>query len=170
MAHLVKVRYGLSNLSKKEYTYIANNNVKKGTVIMPSVKHAVSGKIYATMGVVQSTQGGNQVKKTLTELNNKGINVVDTEKVDRAVVNSLRARDEATGKFIYTGEKGFKSQGKSSGEYAFAFDDRYNKNNEAVLAQKQRVTNTRIESDKKITSEPQTFDSYWDSTLGKENK
>lgn len=170
MAHLVTVRYGLSNLSKKEYTYIANNNVKKGTVIMPSVKHAKSGKIYATMGVVQSSQGGNQAKNTLKGLVDKGVNVVNAEKVDRAVVNSLRARDETTGKFIYTGEKGFKSKGKSSGEYAFAFDDRYNKDNQAVIDQKARVTANRIEADSKTTNQPETFDSYYDSTLGKENK
>lgn len=157
MAHIIKVRYGLSNLSKKEYTYLANNNVKKGTVIMPSVKHAKTGKIYATMGVVQSSQGGTRGDKSLQELKNEGIDVVGAQKIDKSVTNSLRARD-TSGKFVYTGQKGLKSKGTSVGKFAFASDENYDPQSKAVQAQKENVVKER-----------ETFDSYYDSTIGKEN-
>lgn len=165
MAHIVKVRYGLSNLSKKEYMYIANNNVKRGTVIMPSVKHYQSGKVFATMGVVQHTEGGIKAKQELEKDFNKGLQLQETEKIDKKVVQSLRQRDEQ-GKYVYQENYGLSSKGKRGGDYAFANDKFYDRNNEAVKSQKQSVVNQRNES------EPmgESFESYYNRTIGKKGE
>ena len=114
MAKLVKVRYGLSNLSKDEYIYMVNDNVKRGSVLMPTVKHAVSGKVYTTMGVVQNSLNPRQ-KSTEKEFeslkdkrNSKGepVSIVQADKVSKQVVNALTPRDE-NNKFVYEDKHGF---------------------------------------------------------------
>ena len=114
MAKLVKVRYGLSNLSKEEYIYMVNDSVKRGSVLMPTVKHAVSGKVYTTMGVVQSSLNPRQ-KSTEKEFeslkdkrNSKGepVSIVQADKVSKQVVNALTPRDE-NNKFVYEDKHGF---------------------------------------------------------------
>ena len=114
MAKLVKVRYGLSNLSKEEYIYMVNDNVKRGSVLMPTVKHVVSGKVYTTMGVVQSSLNPRQ-KSTEKEFeslkdkrNSKGepVSIVQADKVSKQVVNALTPRDE-NNKFVYEDKHGF---------------------------------------------------------------
>lgn len=49
-------RFGQNVWKKKEgYTYIVNDNVRKGDTINPSVVHHISGNIFATTGKILST-------------------------------------------------------------------------------------------------------------------
>lgn len=54
MAKIVKVTYGTQGMTN-EYAYLVNDNVRTGDYIHPSVKHYLSGKIFGTTGIVQST-------------------------------------------------------------------------------------------------------------------
>lgn len=76
MAKLALVRYGSEgegpeNDPKKSYTYVVNDNVRKGDRISPVVKHYKSGTIYATTGKVEataknaSTEKGKEMQKEL---------------------------------------------------------------------------------------------------------
>lgn len=130
MAKLVEVRYGLSNLSKEKYTYMVNDNVKRGSVLMPVVKHAVSGKEYTTMAVVQHAYQGNNPKAQALYKNLEGkkksynngetdvpVNIKVAEKISRQATSSLVGRNEknqfafedlhgfSTKKSIFAGDK-----------------------------------------------------------------
>lgn len=130
MAKLVEVRYGLSNLSKDKYTYMVNDNVKRGSVLMPVVKHAISGKEYTTMAVVQHAYNGNNPKAQALYKNLEGkkksynngetnypVNIKVAEKISRQATSSLVGRNEknqfefedlhgfSTKKSIFAGDK-----------------------------------------------------------------
>lgn len=110
MAKIVDVAYGLSNInSKKTYKYIVNDNVKRGSVLTPVVKHYKSGKIYTTMGVVQQSKGG---KSGMTEqewqqlMKDTSGELKIAQKPTNAFNQALRTKD-AKNQYQYTGEKGF---------------------------------------------------------------
>lgn len=71
MAKLAFVRYGSEgqgpsglNGQKKSYTYVVNNNVRKGDRISPVVKHyGKNGTIYATTGKVMATAANASTEK-----------------------------------------------------------------------------------------------------------
>lgn len=122
MAKLVEVRYGLSNLSKDKYTYMVNDNVKRGSVLMPVVKHAVSGKEYTTMAVVQHAYNGNNPKAQALYKNLEGkkksynngetdvpVNIKVAEKISRQATSSLVGRNEKN-RFAFEDLHGFSTK------------------------------------------------------------
>lgn len=54
MAKFAQVTYG-SHGDTQSYTYVVNDNIRKGAVVYPNVTHHVSGKEFTTMGIVQDT-------------------------------------------------------------------------------------------------------------------
>lgn len=110
MAKFAKVTYGTQG-DTEEYTYVVNDNVRTGDWIQPSVKHYISGKIFGTTGIIQSTQK-NLDSKTAQELSGKeianaytqkdlGINPERTEKGTFATQGALgkTQKNEITGKY-----------------------------------------------------------------------
>lgn len=65
---IISVTYGLHG-NTEEYTYLVNDNVRKGQVIFPNVQHYKSGKIYGTVGIAQktSTYGSRVSKKDIAK-------------------------------------------------------------------------------------------------------
>ena len=177
MAKLVKVRYGLSNLSKEEYIYMVNDNVKRGSVLMPTVKHAVSGKVYTTMGVVQNSLNPRQ-KSTEKEFeslkdkrNSKGepVSIVQADKVSKQVVNALTPRDE-NNKFVYEDKHGFgvkksfynyDESGKMKSVIGVG-NEKYeaHKGEEAVQQARESIASNRTETDNSNMSFKDYFNTY----------
>lgn len=177
MAKLVKVRYGLSNLSKEEYIYMVNDNVKRGSVLMPTVKHAISGKVYTTMGVVQSSLNPRQ-KSTEKEFeslkdkrNSKGepVSIVQADKASKQVINALTPRDE-NNKFVYEDKHGF---GVKKSFYNYGEDgkmksvigvgnEKYeaHKGEEAVQQARQSIASNRTATDSNNMSFKDYFNTY----------
>ena len=72
---IVRLTYGvhIGKRVKKEYAYLANDNVKVGDIVQPNVNHAKSGKLFATTGVIQGTNkttsvGGQQEIARLSQV------------------------------------------------------------------------------------------------------
>jgi hypothetical protein len=137
MAKLVKVRFGLGKLSEKEYIYMANDNVKKGTVLMPTVNRWPQHGPYSTMGVVQGTlnmnvkQNQELVKQNVFDKDTGELNIAKADKISREELNKInpQLRDES-GKFAYTGNAGRGITGSGrAGTYAFGFDQQLDRNN-----------------------------------------
>lgn len=177
MAKLVKVRYGLSNLSKEEYVYMVNDNVKRGTVLMPTVKHAVSGKVYTTMGVVQSSLNPRQksTEKEFESLKDKRnshgepVSIVQADKVSKQVVNALTPRDE-NNKFVYEDKHGFGTkksfynydeEGKMKSVIGVG-SEKYeaHKGEQAVQQARQSIANSRTETNSNNLSFKDYFNTY----------
>ncbi len=75
---IARVTYGVheGDRVKREYAYLVNDNVKVGDIVQPTVNHAVSGKLFATTGVIQTTnkptsKGG---KELISQLEQVGYN------------------------------------------------------------------------------------------------
>ena len=177
MAKLVKVRYGLSNLSKEEYIYMVNDNVKRGSVLMPTVKHAASGKVYTTMGVVQSSLNPRQksAEKEFESLkdkrNSKGepVSIVQADKVSKQVVNALTPRDE-NNKFVYEDKHGFgvkksfynyEENGKMKSVIGVG-NEKYeaHKGEEAVQQARESIASNRTATDSNNISFKDYFNTY----------
>ena len=110
MAKIVEVSYGLTNInSKKLYKYVVNDNIKRGSVLAPVVKHYKSGKNFTTMAVVQKSQGG---KNGMTEkefqnlMNETNGRLTIANPPTKAMQQALRTTN-AKGQYVYTGEHGF---------------------------------------------------------------
>lgn len=176
MAKLVKVRYGLANLSRKEYIYMVNDNVKRGSVLMPTVKHAKSGKIYTTMGVVQHSVNPKDMQKTYEELQEKGklkengaINIVKADKVTRQVSNSLvkRGADEHGFGFkrsIFTEQVGETKDGRPKYESAIGVgNEKYEarKTNDVVQNTRQDMVDNREITNSSNMSYNEFYDKYF---------
>lgn len=167
MAKLARVRYGLSNLSEKEYIYMVNDNVKKGAVLMPTVNRWPHKGPYATMGVVQGTVNMNtkanqeMVKEQVFNKDTGELNISKADKLSRNEINQInpQLRDES-GKFAYTGNagKGITGSGKA-GQYAYGFDEKLDNKNEAYQKIRQdRATERKDDMSSGKTAE--TFSDY----------
>ena len=77
MAKFAEVTYGTHG-DTKAYTYVVNDNVRTGDFIHPTVKHKISGKIFGTTGIVQSSSKTTSVTgiQKQQELDSKGIKAV----------------------------------------------------------------------------------------------
>lgn len=117
MAKFAQVGYGsdgrAAGKSGVGYTYVVNDNVRTGDVLRPVVNHYLSGKAFATTGVVLSRSQNLQTEKTIkqqlvnqevkTQLSAKGYLKVDKE---GRVVDVQSAKSGETGlKEIYTGKQ-----------------------------------------------------------------
>lgn len=167
MAKLAKVRYGLSNLSEKEYIYMVNDNVKKGTVLMPTVNRWPQKGPYSTMGVVQGTVNMNiksnqkMVEKQVFNKETGELNIAKADKLSREEINKInpQLRDES-GKFAYTGEAGRGLTGSNkAGQYAFGYDMKLDKKNEEYQKIRQDRAQEREEADK-TGSTADSFSAY----------
>lgn len=177
MAKLVKVRYGLSNLSKEEYIYMVNDNVKRGSVLMPTVKHAVSGKVYTTMGVVQSSLNPRK-KSTADEFeslkdktNSQGehVSIVQADKVSKQLTSALTPRD-GNNKFIFEDKHGFGTKKSfynydENGEMKSVIgvgNEKYeaHKGEDAVRQARQSIASARTETDSNNLSFKDYFNTY----------
>lgn len=110
MAKFAKVTYGTKG-DTAEYTYVVNDNVRTGDWIQPSVKHYISGKIFGTTGIIQSTQkqldnatktaiGDKDIATAYTQ-KELGINPERTEKGTFGTQGALgkAIKNEATGMY-----------------------------------------------------------------------
>lgn len=168
MAKIVKVRYGLSKLSQKEYLYMVNDNVRKGNVLMPTVNRWPQRGPYSTMAVVQGSLNMNANKnKELVKNeveNSKNGTLVGADKLTREEVNKItpQLRDKE-GKYMYTGNagKGITGTGKM-GEVVYGYSEQQNiyaqkageerqtsisKDNKAYQEIRQEKAEKRIEAD-----------------------
>ena len=78
---IVNVNYGHEG-SGKLYSYYGQNK-RTGDVVTPEVTHPKSGKVYKTLGVVQSTHRLPQGQDTINYLTNKGIKIKTLGKTDQ---------------------------------------------------------------------------------------
>lgn len=180
MAKLVEVRYGLANLSKKPYVYMVNDNVKRGSVLMPTVKHAISGKEYTTMAVVQHAYNGNNPKaqqlfknlegKTVKYPNkeNVPVNIKQAEKISKQATQSLVAKDE-NNKFKFEDLHGFSTKksifaGKKVQEASIGVgNERYEKYKDNEILQGERQRN--VENQKITNSSEMNYTDFYNTYL-----
>lgn len=73
------------------YTYLVNDNVRTGDTITPVVKHAKSGRIFGTTGVILARSSNNNSPKTDSEI---------TTAYTQKELGIGRTRQTGTGKFI----------------------------------------------------------------------
>lgn len=147
MAKIVEVTYGLSNInSKKMYKYVVNDNVKRGSVLAPVVKHYKSGKNFTTMAVVQQSKGG---KNGLTNKEFQDVmqktngQLTNAEPPTKAMQQALRTKN-AKGQYVYTGEHGFNKKTDNFADGMIRVgNETYenNKQNQAVQTERTNIAN-----------------------------
>ena len=173
MAKIVEVTYGLSNInSKKPYKYVVNDNIKRGSVLAPVVKHHKSGKNFTTMAVVQKSQGG---KKGMTEkefqslMNETGGKLTNANPPTKAMQQALRTTN-AKGQYVFTGEHGFS---KKTDNFADGMvrvgNETYenNKANQGVQTERTNIANNVSYSQVNQDSNGsyQSYEDYYESNL-----
>lgn len=120
MAKFARVTYG-SHGDTKEYTYVVNDNVRTGDYINPSVKHYISGTIFGTLGIVQSTakQNASNTAKVEEELAKRA-----DETGKQIHLAELKTGREVGAKFA-RGEKGQFNEKTGLGRPVKGPDNRY---------------------------------------------
>lgn len=173
MAKIVEVSYGLTNInSKKLYKYVVNDNIKRGSVLAPVVKHYKSGKNFTTMAVVQKSQGG---KKGMTDkdfqtlMNETGGKLTIANPPTKAMQQALRTTD-AKGQYVFTGEHGFtkKTDNFADGMVRVG-NETYenNKNKQVVQTERTNIANNVSYSQANQDSDGsyQSYEDYYASNL-----
>lgn len=173
MAKIVEVSYGLTNInSKKLYKYVVNDNIKRGSVLAPVVKHHKSGKNFTTMAVVQKSQGG---KKGMTDkdfqtlMNETGGKLTIANPPTKAMQQALRTTD-AKGQYVFTGEHGFTKKTDNFADGMVRVGDepyQNNKNKQAVQTERTNIANNVSYSQANQDSDGsyQSYEDYYASKL-----
>ena len=136
MAKFAFVRYGSDGEGPKSkggalksYTYVVNDNVRKGDRISPVVKHAKSGTIYATTGKVmataanENTQNGKQMMEQVKEKEEETKQPITLTNVYSGKELGLASQQGEGGKFVSEGGGSFSTR-----------------NNGYVLGQREKAT------------------------------
>lgn len=107
---IINLSYGLKGGKGKLYTYLVNDNVRRGQVVFPNVKHYISGKVYGTLGIAQQTMNavGKKAKGQIATLEGEGKSVTGTALTGKGAYNEGRSiskteKDE-NGNYIGTQE------------------------------------------------------------------
>ncbi len=171
MAKIVEVAYGLSNInSKKLYKYVVNDNIKRGSVLAPVVKHHVSGKNFTTMAVVQKSQGG---KKGMTEkdfqnlMNETGGKLTIANPPTKAMQQALRTTN-AKGQYVSTGESGFSKKTVTNGIVSVGSETyENNKAKQAVQTERANIANnvSYSQASQDNNGSYQSYEDYYESKL-----
>lgn len=92
---IISVSYGLHG-NTQLYTYLVNDNVRKGQVVFPNVQHYKSGKIYGTVGIAQktSTYGSRVSKKDIAQYQREVEHKNPTGEILGSVVTGKGARNQ----------------------------------------------------------------------------
>lgn len=155
---IINLSYGLKGGKGKLYTYLVNDNVRRGQVVFPNVKHYKSGKVFGTIGIAQQTMNANgkKARERIAELESEGKNLTGTA---------------ITGKGYNEGRSISKTEKDENGNYIGTQETVYNYDNKEVgqkyIAQKKRDT-----INERNNLEYQSSDDYveqfeWDERSGR---
>lgn len=170
MAKIVDVKYGLTNIKGgKPYKYVVNDNVKRGSVLMPVVTHYKSGKKFTTMGVVQhsySLGSGNKnemakFNQDFEELKKKGIDLKVAETPSKAMTQALKTTN-AKGQYVKTGLNGFSNKTTNANGDVIVGDETYQnkKPTTAVQTERQAVLSRETANESLLVQPSNNNDSY----------
>lgn len=183
MAKIVEVTYGLHNINtKKTYKYMVNDNVKRGSVIMPVVNHYKTHKDFTTMAVVQKSMGGKngmtngEFQSLMQEIedgatrnqNPKMIgNITFAEQPSKAVLQAMRQKNNKN-QYQYTGEKGFsdKTDNFEDGMVRVG-DETYqnNKQSQAIQDERERMSKNVIRENAQTANGYESYQDMWNRTM-----
>lgn len=178
MAKIVDVKYGLTNIKGgKAYKYVVNDNVKRGSVLMPVVTHYVSGKKFTTMGVVQHSYSGggangkrfeSEYKKLVEELGEKGKELKFAEQPTKQMLEGLKTKN-AQGQYVKSGLNGFSNKTTLADGTIIVGDESYqNKKPSSVVQgtrQQMLVNESYNTSQFNQPTENESFSAYFKANL-----